>query len=157
MKKIKRVVAGLLAIGMVFALAACGGKEQTVTYRIEQDEPATGLKTVDTMTLEAKGDKVQKLIEVLELDMTNVDETQIEATVAGVDIMVETCKAIEGVTCEGGLTDKTYKMTLEVDATGNAVKELADAGILKVDGSTSGISLKATGSALEAVGYTKVE
>ena len=30
MKKIKRVVAGLLAIGMVFALAACGGKEQTV-------------------------------------------------------------------------------------------------------------------------------
>lgn len=155
MKRMKRVVAGLLAIGMVFALAACGGKEQTVTYRMEQDN--SGVKTVDTMTLEAKGDKVQKLIEVIELDMTDVDDSQIDVAVAGFDAMVETCKAIEGVTCDGGLTDKTYKITLEVDATGNAVKELADAGILQVEGSTSGISLKATGTALEAAGYTKVE
>ena len=35
MKKMKRVIVGLMALGMAFTMTACGGKEQTVTYRNE--------------------------------------------------------------------------------------------------------------------------
>lgn len=155
MKKMRRVVAGILAVGMAFALTACGGKEQTVSYRMETEE--SGIKMTDTMTLTAKGDKVEKISETIDIDTSTLDEetrTQINTVY---DQMVEQYKAVDGVECTGEAGDTTYTIKIDIDATGNAVKDLSDKGLLEVSGDANGISLKATGTALESGGYSKVE
>ena len=81
MRKMKRVVVGLLALGMAFTMTACGGKEQTVTYRGEVEE--SGLKATDTMTFTAKGDTVEKLNEVIEFDISSFDDSVKELTDKG--------------------------------------------------------------------------
>ncbi|MCH5332561.1 MAG: hypothetical protein J1D89_01265, partial [Agathobacter sp.] len=91
MKKMKRVVAGLLALGMAFALTACGGKEQTVTYRMETEQ--SGLKMEDTMTLTAKGDLVQKMSEVIKVDTSSFEDEQREQINTAYDLLVEQYKA----------------------------------------------------------------
>lgn len=155
MKKMRRVVAGLLALGMVFALTACGGKEQTVTYRLETEQ--NGLKMEDTMTLTAKGDTVQKMSEVVKVDTSTLEDEQKEVINTLYDQMVEKYKAVDGVECKGEKTDTSYTITIDIDATGNAVKELSKEGLLQVDGNADRISLKITGTSLESAGYKKVE
>lgn len=155
MKKMRRVVAGLLALGMVFALTACGGKEQTVTYRMETEQ--NGLKMEDTMTLSAKGDTVQKISEVVKVDTSTLQDEQKEQINTLYDQMVELYKAVDGVECTGEKTDTSYTITIDIDATGNAVKELSEQGLLQVDGNANRISLKVTGSSLESAGYKKAE
>ena len=154
MKRMKRVVASLLALVMVFALAACGGKEQTVTYRGEQEE--SGIKMVDTMTFTAKGDKVQKLVEKIEMDVSSFEDDVKEQLKTVYDGMVEQYNAVEGVKCSMESGDDSITLNIEVDTTGNAAKELSDQGLLDVTGGDN-ISLKASGSALEENGYKKVE
>ena len=68
----KRLAALTMTLVMAVSLAACGGKAQSVTYTMEQDNE--GLKMTDTMTLNAKGDKVQKMEETIALDMTGFDD-----------------------------------------------------------------------------------
>lgn len=155
MKKMRRVVAGLLALGMVFALTACGGKEQTVTYRMETEQ--NGLKMEDTMTLSAKGDTVQKISEVVKVDTSTLQDEQKEQINTLYDQMVELYKAVDGVECTGEKTDTSYTITIDIDATGNAVKELSEQGLLQVDGNANRISLKVTGTSLESAGYKKAE
>lgn len=155
MKKMRRVVAGLLALGMVFALTACGGKEQTVTYRMETEQ--NGLKMEDTMTLTAKGDTVQKMSEVVKVDTSSLEDEQKELINTLYDQMVEQYKAVDGVECTGEKTDTSYTITIDIDATGNAVKELSEQKLLQVDGNADRISLKVTGTSLESAGYKKVE
>lgn len=41
MRKMKRFMVGVLALGMAFTMTACGGKEQTVTYRGELKKVAS--------------------------------------------------------------------------------------------------------------------
>lgn len=155
MKKMRRVVAGLLALGMVLALTACGGKEQTATYRMETEQ--NGLKMEDTMTLTAKGDTVQKMSEVVKVDTSTLEDEQKELINTLYDQMVEQYKAVDGVECKGEKTDSSYTITIDIDATGNAVKELSKQGLLQVDGNADRISLKITGTSLESAGYKKVE
>ena len=50
----KRLAALTMTLVIAVSLAACGGKAQSVTYTMEQDNE--GLKMTDTMTLNAKGD-----------------------------------------------------------------------------------------------------
>ena len=78
----KKILSVVMVLCMTLALTACGGKEQTVSYRSEQEQ--SGLKMVDTMTLNAKGDKVVKITESIEMDMSGFDEaTQEQMTVMG--------------------------------------------------------------------------
>lgn len=51
----KKLTALTMTLVMAVSLAACGGKAQSVTYTMEQDNE--GLKMTDTMTLNAKGDQ----------------------------------------------------------------------------------------------------
>lgn len=154
MKRMKRVVTGLLALVMMFALVACGGKEQTVTYRGEQEE--SGIKMVDTMTFTAKGDKVQKLVEKIEMDVSSFEDDMKEQLKTVYDGMVEQYNAVEGVKCSMESGDDSITLSIEVDTTGDAAQTLADQGLLELTGG-SNISLKASGSALEEQGYEKVE
>ena len=144
----KKLTALTMTLVMAVSLAACGGKAQSVTYTMEQDNE--GLKMTDTMTLNAKGDKVQKMEETIALDMTGFDDdTQ--------TLMTEAYQAVDGVECTGSAADGVYTIAITIDTTGDAVSKLAEQGLLQVDGGTNGISLEKTGEALEAGGYTKAE
>ncbi len=151
----KKIVSVVMVLCMTLALAACGGKEQTVSYRSEQEQG--GQKLVDTMTLEAKGDKIVKITESIEVDMSEFDEATQEQAAAIYDALVEQYAAVEGVECTGSAGTGTYTITITIDATGDAVEKLAEQDLLAIEGNGSKLSLKATGESLEAGGYTKVE
>ena len=151
----KKILSVVMVLCMTLALAACGGKEQTVSYRSEQEQQ--GLKMVDTMTLDAKGDKVVKITEVIEMDMTSFDEATQEQMNAAYDALAEQYAAVEGVECTGTAGSGTYTISITIDATGDAVETLAEQQLLQIEGNGSKLSLKATGEALEAGGYSKVE
>ena len=146
----KKIVSVVMVLCMTLALAACGGKEQTVSYQMEQEE--SGLKMVDTMTLDAKGDKVVKITEKIEMDMSGFDEATQDQMVVTYDALVEQYAAVEGVECTGSAGTGAYTITITIDATGDAVETL-----LEIEGNGSKLSLKATGESLEAGGYSKVE
>ncbi len=151
----KKIVSVVMVLCMTLALAACGGKEQTVSYQMEQEE--SGLKMVDTMTLDAKGDKVVKITEKIEMDMSGFDEATQDQMVVMYDALVEQYAAVEGVECTGSAGTGAYTITITIDATGDAVETLASQGLLEIEGNGSKLSLKATGESLEAGGYSKVE
>jgi uncharacterized lipoprotein YehR (DUF1307 family) len=151
----KKIVSVVMVLCMTLALAACGGKEQTVSYRSEQEQG--GQKLVDTMTLEAKGDKIVKITESIEVDMSEFDEAAQEQAAAIYDALVEQYAAVEGVECTGSAGTGTYTISITIDATGDAVEKLAEQDLLAIEGNGSKLSLKATGESLEAGGYTKVE
>jgi len=155
MKNVRKVVVGMLALVMAFAMTACGGKEQSVTYRMVQEE--SGLAITDEITLEAKGDVVQKMIEKIEVDTSVLDATQKEQIVAIYGEVVAMYQAVEGVECTGVAGDNNYTMDIVIDATGSAVEELTELGLLELDGMGNGISLKASQAGFEASGYTIVE
>lgn len=150
----KRLAALTMTVVMAVSLAACG-KAQSVTYTMEQDNE--GLKMTDTMTLNAKGDEVQKMEETITLDMTGFDDDTQTLMTKAYDSMVESYQAVDGVECTGSAADGVYTIAITIDTTGDAVSKLAEQGLLQVDGSTNGISLEKTGEALEAGGYTKAE
>ncbi|MCI8851904.1 MAG: DUF1307 domain-containing protein [Lachnospiraceae bacterium] len=151
----KKLVSGILISCMALALVACG-KEQSATYRSTQD--VSGMVITDTMTLDAKGDKVQKMSETIEVDLTAFDDSQYEEVAALYDEMVEQYKSVEGVECTGTSADKVYTISVTVDTTGDAVSELVELGLLSIEGpgASKGISLKKTGEALVASGYEEV-
>ena len=151
----KKIVSVVMVLCMTLALAACGCKEQTVSYRSEQEQG--GQKLVDTMTLEAKGDKIVKITESIEVDMSEFDEATQEQAAAIYDALVEQYAAVEGVECTGSAGTGTYTISITIDATGDAVEKLAEQDLLAIEGNGSKLSLKATGESLEAGGYTKVE
>ena len=151
----KKIVSSLLVLCMALALTACGGKEQTLVLRSEQEQ--NGLTMVDTMTLDAKGDKVVKITEVIEMDMTGFDEATQEQMNAAYDALAEQYAAVEGVECTGTAGSGTYTISITIDATGDAVETLAEQQLLQIEGNGNKLSLKATGEALESGGYSKVE
>ena len=152
----KKIVSVMLAAVMVLAFAACGGGPQTAIYTMEITE--SGITMVDTMTLEADGDAIQKMTEEISMDFSGLDEATIEQLITTYDALVEQYNSVEGVECTAEAGDTYYTMTVVVDATGDAVTTLADMGLLAVTGDAEGgLSLKATEEALTGSGYTKLE
>ena len=151
----KKLAAITMTLVMAVSLAACGGKTQSATYTLEQDNE--GLKMTDTMKLEAKGDTVEKMEETIAMDMTAFDEDTQQLMVQAYDSLVESYQAVDGVECTGTVADSMYTIQITIDTTGDAVSRLAEQGLLQVEGDTDGISLEKTGAALEAGGYTQAE
>ena len=157
MKTMKRILVALLIVGMMLTAVACGA-EQTVTLQADLSE--SGMSMTDTMVLNAKGDTVQELKEIMVLDISTYDEETKDYLISLLnESYVVPAHAINGVTCTDSTTDSSYTIELTVDCTNSsAIKEAAAAGILDVSDTSAGrISLKATQSGLEANGYTVVE
>lgn len=153
--KSKKIISVLTVLCMVLSLTACG-KEQTVSYQMESTE--SGFEMKDTMTLQAKGDKVQRMTEVIEINLAELDEESQSLAVSVYESeIVEAYKAVEGVSCSGELAEGVYTITIDFELKGDTVEQLAEQGLLEIEGSTKGISLKRTGDLLEATGYTVVE
>ena len=91
------------------------------------------------------------------MDLTGFDE-ETQKVICGVyDELVEQYQSIEGVEGSGEITDGIYTMHIVIDATGDAVSELAGQGLLEVDGDTNGSSRQKTMDSLESNGYEKVK
>lgn len=153
MKKLK-VGAALLC--SVLFLSACGGKEQSATYQMVSE--ASGIEMTDTMTLNAKGDTIQNVTEVIELDMSSFDDDTYELMSSYYEELIAMYQAIDGVDCTAEDADKIYTITISIDANTDAISELSDQGLMEIEGDSDGkFSLKASGEALEASGFEKVE
>ena len=98
---------------------------------MEQD--ANGVVIKDTMTLNAKGDKVQQIVETMEVDMSSLDDADAEAMVPMYEAIVESYQTVEGVTASGALTDKVYKIDVTIDTTGDAVSQLSELGFMAIE------------------------
>ena len=155
MKNLRKIAVLMVALVMAFAMTACGGKEQSVSYQLVQE--SDGLVVTDNITLDAKGDVVQKMTEKIVVDTTAFDATQKEAINAVYDEMVAMYQAVDGVECTGTAAENSYTIDIVIDATGSAVEELAAQGLLQMEGTGNGISLKASQAGFEASGYTIVE
>lgn len=140
---------------MTLVLTACGGKEQTVTYRSEREEG--GMKLVDTMTLEAKGGEVVKITDTIAIDMSGFDEVIQEQMSEMNNNLVERYAAVDGVECTSSVEAGIYTITITIDATGDAVETLASQQLIEIEGNGTKLSLETTCGFLEAGGYTKVE
>lgn len=130
---------------------------ETVSYCISQEE--SGIQMFDTMTLTAKDDVVERIYETIDIDISTLDEGTKAQIFDVYDTMITSYQAIKGVSCGRVINSEqtTYTIRIDIDATGNAVKELSDAGLLEIDGDASGISLSAAAAALESSGYTKTD
>ena len=92
------------------------------------------------------------------MDFSAFDDATIEQFYITYDALVEQYNSVEGVECTSEPGDKSYTMTVVIDATGDAVGTLAEMGLLAVEGNADGVlSLKATEEALLNSGFEKVE
>lgn len=158
MKTMRKSAAIFLVLVMVLSLTACGASESTVVLRGDTTEEMGGIPTTDTWTLTAKGDIVQTLTEVLELDLSEYDDETRESFISLVGgAMLDAAQGIEGVVYTDRTEGTTYIVEITVDCTGDAIKEAVDAGLFEVDGDSDIISLKETRSSLESQGYKVVE
>lgn len=152
----KKFAGVLAAMTLALALTACA-KSQSATYTMESTDDTTGLTMTDTMVLEAKGDKVQNVNETINVDASSYDEDTQTVLATAFDEMVAAYQAVDGVTASGEMTDGVYVITIAIDATGDAVSELADQGLLELNGEGEGLSFAASCEALENNGYTLSE
>lgn len=154
MKKLLAITMSLvLSLGL---LTGCGVKEQSATLTSLTEE--RGLSMVDTITVDAEGDKIVKMTETIELDMSIFSEEEQAMFVEIYDAMFTEAAAIEGVECTSEVADGIYNMTLVADTSGNAVAELSEIGLLQIDGDSEGaLSFDETVEALQASGYTLAE
>lgn len=157
MKMMRKMSAFFLAVVMALALTACDAAETTLVLRGDITDEMSGIPTTDTWTLTAKGDIIQTMNEVLELDLSEYDDEVRDSFIAMFDLILDPAKDIEGFVYTSRMTGTTYIIELTVDCTGNAVKEAVDAGILSIDGNAGSISLKQTQASLERQGYEVVE
>ena len=126
-----------------------------MTYKAEMEQ--NGIKVTDTMTLNAKGDKVQSMEEEMVFDTSTFEEDVVTQMNAAWDELVGQYKEIDGVKAEGKAGEGNYTIKVNIDTTGDAVEKLAAKGLLTVEGSSKGISLKATEASLTKGGYKKAE
>ena len=158
MKTMKRILAGLLVVGMMLAVAGCGGEEKTVTLSLDMSAEM-GLPTTDTMILTAKGDIIQQLKEITEVDLVDIDDEMKDLFIEVLDEQLAVAQGIDGVTCSSKMNGSVYTIEFTVDCTNSAaVKAASEAGLLEIEeGFVDKLSLKRTQDGLKASGYTVVE
>lgn len=157
MKVMKKVTICLLAVCMVFSLAACGGingEEQVVALSyVNPDMPV--MKTIVTLT--AIGDVVQTEENYIELDLTDMEEETKEGIISFISsTYTDRCDGLSKVTLNMNTTDTTFTLTCTIDYSGDNT-ELVEAGLIDNglfgEKGNSRVSLTKTQQSLEAQGF----
>lgn len=151
----KKIIKYALLFCLFASLTACGPNIQNASYTLESEE--NGVRIVDTLSLEAEGDVVQHLQEVIEADISGFDEETQETLYAVYDDLVASYAAVEGVECTGEALEGIYTIQISIDTTGVAVEELSEQGLLEVEGDSEGISFEKTIASLVSQGYEAVK
>ena len=146
MKRIRGVLA-VLAVAILFV--GCSRKEQSVTLVTEQ----SGIRV--EMTMDAKGDKVTRLLQVTEVPVEGLTEEQIIG--AGV-IIDEVANGSGGTEYTQEVINGVMKEVLIIDVTDkDMLQEVRTRKILPVEGGAVWLSLKDSVEVLEVQGWTKVK
>ncbi len=152
----KKIVGILLAAVFALSMVACGGKTETVTMRSTQE--TSGIAIVDTMTLEAKGDKITKITEVLDMDCSSLDDATFEVLKQSYDELSKGYEGVEGVEFTPKEDGKIITWNIVIDPTPETIETLAKAGLLQTTGDVDGgLSLKVTKEGLSKNGYEEVK
>ncbi len=149
----KRAAAAVLALCLLLALAACGAKEQTVTLRSPEgmyDFPMT-----ETMTFTAKGDRITRMVNSLEVDTSSLDDEAKEMLSSVFADLGAQYTAVEGVTAQQ--TEDPLRLEITLEDVDQSASALAEKGLLEIEGTSKGISLEKTIAALKENGYELVE
>lgn len=138
---------------LIFTLAACGSKSQTVT--LLYDETDTGIKT--TYTLEADGDVVHTITQVTTMDCTDFTEEQFDIINESVEQYKGIYEAIEGIQYDVKITDTSMVETITIDVSNEAtVTSLSEQNLMPVEGEGA-ISLEKTVESMTGQGWTVQE
>lgn len=152
MKSTKKIVSLVLVGLMVFLMTACGAKEKSAVLTYEQ----TGV--LMEYRIDAKGDVVQKITQTSTLDCSAFSEDQVAAIEASLVEYADTYEKMDGVEYSSSKSGDAIVETIIIDATnGDTLGELADAGLLPIEGDASKISLSKTIDNLEEQGWTLKE
>ncbi len=150
----KRLLCAVVAVILAVALVSCGEKSQTVKYRIEEE--TEGINIVETMTFEAEGDKIVKMIDEIEVDFSSFDESTAELLVEGFEEMVDSYNSVDGVNCTSNVSGSAFTLKADIDVNGNTVDKLDELGLLTLTGDGENLSLKVTEEGLASSGYEKI-
>lgn len=152
----KKTIKAVTALCITLTLTACIGGTKEVTYRSEHEQES-GLKMVDTMTLTAKKDAVQKIDDVIEIDMSGFENEEQRKMAAAYNKLVEQYRSIEGVECTSAVGTGTYTISLTIDTESGALEELSSRDMIVIEGEGETLSLESIGASLEENGYSIVE
>ncbi len=156
-KIMKKLLALLLSATLMLALAGCGA-EQTATYVSTTTEE--GITITDAQTIQAKGDKIQRLTETTTMDFSTLD-TEIQAQlVAYYDESFDAAKADAptGVAISYSEQNGVYTATFDIDLVAGDLQELIEKKYIMITSDNAStikyVSYSQTCAALEASGYT---
>ena len=130
-------------------------EETTAIYvcALEEDE----IRITDTITLIARGDRVIRMRDAVEVDLTAFDDEMNGLFAEMFAELQEEFKDMEGVTCQSASRGKIYTLELLVEVEGKTAEELEEEGLLTVGGDGEEISLEEAGRLLMESGYERVE
>lgn len=158
----KKFLALILSLSVIFVLAGCSAKEQTATY-VMQTEEAGMFTMTDTQTLKAKGDVVYQLDETTVIDFSAADTATQEALIAYYDEVFGAMKeaAPETVTVDFSCNNSIYTVVISINVGDSDVQELIAGGYLSSGDANAEnikiISYKQTCEVFENSGYVLQE
>lgn len=152
MKK-NKIISGIMMSCMVLGLAACGGdKEQIVSCEMSQGP------TTIVMDLHAEGDTIVKIVQNAEVDITGMDDEQIQMLEDAIVQTEELVGDMSGVTYSTEVGDDVMTETFEILTEGESLQEVIEKGLLPITGdNVERLSLEQSVEQLEASGWTVSE
>lgn len=152
MKLLKKALCLGLAGIMALCLVACGGEEKSVTMISEQD----GVKVEYTM--DAKGDVVHTITQVSTIDCSAFTDEDLELIKASAEECSKVYGEYEGVEYSYSTEEGYMHETIVIDVSDmDMCKELAEQGMLPIEGNAKFISLKLTIESMEEQGFVVQE
>lgn len=159
----KKIISIVLAGIMMFALVACGTTESIIGNETEIDLFQDDTTTVTLVgkenqsdvefIMEADGDKVTKITQVMTTDVSAYDEIAVQEQVAQMKLKYD---LVPGASYDGGISGGILTETIVMDVSEqDTIKGLSQQGLMSIDGNASYVSLEQTISRMEAQGYIK--
>lgn len=156
----KKILKLLLSVSLVLALTGCA-TQQTATYqKIIDMEYGTA---TDTQTIDATGNKVIRLKEVIEIEFSD-SLSAMEKSIYIMDFENNFKKLkdknLEGVSIDYLRDGDIFKVNVDINITSCDLKQLSDIGLFmgnKTPEDGDKVSFKGSCKILEENGYTLVE
>lgn len=151
----KKVLSFITVFCIMLSLSSCAS-ERVAVYKNEQE--LNGIKIIETLTFNAKGDIIYQITENMKLDMSGFEQEEMENMKDVFKTSItDVYTGIEGITCTDDLTDGIYTINAVIPSNKETISALSEAGLMEFTGDSDKLSLSITGKSLEESGYVKVE
>ncbi len=135
--------------------APASEEETTAVYVcvLEEEE----IRITDTITLFAQGDRVIRMKDRVEVDLTAFDDEINEMFAEMFVELQEEFQTMEGVTIQAFSEGKIYTLELFAEFEGKTWEEISEEGLLTIEGDGEEISLEEAGRLLVESGYERAD